>query len=182
MQSGTVALRKAYPHEQEELFLLVTQDEEWTKFNGPYFPYETPTRESFEKEEFVGFLKCERGRLITVDDKPVGSIGYYWECKETRWLEIGILIYDSTYWNKGIGRQAMELWITHLFNTQEIERVGATTWSGNPGMMACAIKTGMKLEARLRKVRYYNGSYYDSVKYGVLREEWKKLHAKVSLS
>nr|MCX4136420.1 GNAT family N-acetyltransferase [Vibrio parahaemolyticus]MCX4136492.1 GNAT family N-acetyltransferase [Vibrio parahaemolyticus]MCZ6386917.1 GNAT family N-acetyltransferase [Vibrio parahaemolyticus]MCZ6386980.1 GNAT family N-acetyltransferase [Vibrio parahaemolyticus] len=29
-------------------------------------------------------------------------------------------------------------------------------------------------EARLRKVRYYNGEYYDSVKYGVLRSEWSE--------
>jgi RimJ/RimL family protein N-acetyltransferase len=179
MTTGSVALRKAYPHEQEELFLLVTQNKEWTKFNGPYFPYEPPTRESFEKEEFAKLTKGENSLLVTVDDKPVGSVSYYWECKSTRWLEAGIAIYDSNYWNKGIGTQALELWITHLLKTQEIERVGATTWSGNPGMIACAIKAEMRLEAQLRKVRYYQGQYYDSVKFGVLREEWRLLHPEV---
>lgn len=47
-----------------------------------------------------------------------------------------------------------------------------TTWSGNPRMMALARKLGFQQEARLRKVRYYQGEYYDSVKFGVLRDEW----------
>lgn len=33
-------------------------------------------------------------------------------------------------------------------------------------------KCGMTKEAVIRKVRYLNGQYYDSVKYGVLREEF----------
>ena len=70
--------------------------------------------------------------------------------------------------------RALPQWISHLFSVLEIERVGLTTWSGNPRMMACAEKLGFQQEARLRKVRYYQGEYYDSVKYGVLRSEWDK--------
>ncbi len=29
----------------------------------------------------------------------------------------------------------------------------------------------MTLEAKIRKVRYVNGKYYDSIKLGILREE-----------
>ena len=39
-------------------------------------------------------------------------------------------------------------------------------------MMKVAEKLGMTKEAVIRKVRYYNGTYYDSIKYGVLRDEW----------
>jgi RimJ/RimL family protein N-acetyltransferase len=31
----------------------------------------------------------------------------------------------------------------------------------------------MKQEARVRQVRYYQDRYWDSVKYGILREEWQ---------
>lgn len=27
----------------------------------------------------------------------------------------------------------------------------------------------------MKKVRYYNGKYYDSMKYGILRDEWKNV-------
>lgn len=50
--------------------------------------------------------------------------------------------------------------------------MGLTTWSGNPGMMRLSEKLGMSQEARIRKVRYYKGTYYDSIKYGILRDEF----------
>jgi len=30
------------------------------------------------------------------------------------------------------------------------------------------------MEARIRKVRYYNEHYYDSIRMGLSREEWEK--------
>ena len=68
----------------------------------------------------------------------------------------------------------MRQWVSDTFNTYaEIEHVGLTTWSGNIRMMKVAERIGMQQEACIRKVRYHNGYYYDSVKYGVLREEWQ---------
>jgi len=63
-----------------------------------------------------------------------------------------------------------------LFESQVIERVVMTTWPGNPRMMAFASKLGFKQEAVLRKVRYYQGKYYGSIKYGMLKSEWQVRH------
>ena len=88
-----------------------------------------------------------------------------WIDKQTRWLEIGIVIYDSRKWSGGYGTTALQIWINHIFqNTDKLEHIGLTTWSGNPSMMRVA-----------EKVRYYNGKYYDSMKYGILRDEWKNV-------
>ncbi|AJR09007.1 N-acetyltransferase [Photobacterium gaetbulicola] len=168
-----ISLRPALLDELEQLFLLVTKDEAWTQFNGPYFPYKTPTLADFKANLFARMYEGESMQLITKGGVPVGSVSYYWECESTRWLEVGVVIYDSNYWGQGIGYLALIPWVSHLFATKEIERVGLTTWSGNPRMMICAEKLGFLQEACLRKVRYYNGEYYDSVKYGVLRSEWK---------
>lgn len=35
-------------------------------------------------------------------------------------------------------------------------------------------KLGMQIEARIRKVRYYDGHHYDSIRMGVLRERWEE--------
>ena len=70
----------------------------------------------------------------------------------------------------------MKEWFDICFKEHpEIARLGLTTWSGNYGMIKLSEKIGLKLEAKIRKVRYYNGVYYDSVKYGILREEFNKL-------
>ncbi|OOE93896.1 GNAT family N-acetyltransferase [Salinivibrio sp. AR640] len=167
-----VDIRPAKDDELESLHSLVISNNEWTKFNGPYCPYSHPSLEQFEKSSFQRLLNGSDLQVITVDDVPLGTVNCYWECEETRWLEAGIIIYDSAYWGKDVAARAIPLWVSHLFNTREIERVGMTTWSGNPRMMSLALKLGFQQEARLRKVRYYEGKYYDSVKYGMLRSEW----------
>ncbi|MCL9777179.1 GNAT family N-acetyltransferase [Vibrio methylphosphonaticus] len=172
MTKKQVKIRPAKESELEFIHSLVISNDEWTKFNGPYFSYTHPSLEQFENSSFQRLLTGLDLQLITVDDIPVGAVNCYWECEETRWLEAGIVIYDKEYWGRGIGALAIPLWVSYLFENKELERVGLTTWSGNPRMMSLALKLGFQQEAILRKVRYYNGEYYDSVKYGVLRSEW----------
>lgn len=171
-QRYAVNIRVAMPDELEHIYKLITSNDEWTRFNGPYFPYEHPTLEQFEQSTFQRLLKGNNMQLVTIDNIPVGSVNCYWECEDTRWLEAGVVIYDSKAWGKGIAARAVAKWVTYLFENYELERVGMTTWSGNPRMISLALKLGFQQEARLRKVRYYKGEYYDSVKFGVLRSEW----------
>jgi RimJ/RimL family protein N-acetyltransferase len=110
--------------------------------------------------------------IIEVDKTVIGTVSYYWEHKESLWLEVGIVIYDPSYWNGGYGTEVLKLWIDHLFSFMPLVHIGLTTWSGNQRMIRCAERLGMKLEGRLRKCRFYNGEYYDSIRMGVLREEW----------
>lgn len=153
------------------------EDKEWRKWNAPYFP--------FEHEDFSTFSERMGKRIAdgtdsmkliqTLNGEIIGTVSYYWEDKNTRWLEAGIVINNSQYWHGGYGTEALKLWIGHLFATQEIARVGITTWSGNERMMRVAEKLGLQLEGRMRKCRYYNGEYYDSIRMGILREEWDEL-------
>ncbi|TQP08500.1 GNAT family N-acetyltransferase [Vibrio cholerae] len=169
-----VDVRPAQENELERLFKLMTEHNEWTRFNAPYFPYSHPTLADFADSTFQRLLVGSDMQLVICNELPVGTVSCYWECEETRWLEAGIVIYDESYWGKGIASIALSQWISYLFKTQEIERVGMTTWSGNDRMMSLATRLGLKQEARLRKVRYYEGIYYDSVKYGVIRSEWEE--------
>ncbi|MFZ2951758.1 MAG: GNAT family protein [Streptococcus suis] len=87
---------------------------------------------------------------------------------------MGIVIYQQKYWNGGYGTRALKLWMDHIFQTNtELEHIGLTTWSDNHRMMRAAEKIGMIKEAQIRKVRYWKGHYYDSVKYGIIKEEWE---------
>ncbi|GAL25960.1 acetyltransferase [Vibrio variabilis] len=170
-----VILRQAIDADLPAIYDLMTGDENWTQLNGPYFGYERPTQAQFADNYFSRLKQGQDALVIEYLGRAIGTVSYYWEDKATRWLEVGVLVYDSTLWGRSIGKKALVSWVSHLFNTLDIARVGLTTWSGNPRMMRCAEKLGMQQEARLRKVRYYRGEYYDSVKYGVLREEWKVL-------
>ncbi|SET34665.1 Protein N-acetyltransferase, RimJ/RimL family [Salinibacillus kushneri] len=150
------------------------ENPEWKKWDAPYFnlvhiPYE---RFLERKEKWVN---QEDRWVIEVSGKVIGTVSYYWEHKASLWLEVGIGLYDSHYWSGGYGTKALRIWINHLFYTFPLVRVGFTTWSGNQRMIRVGEKLGMTLEARLRKCRYYNGNFYDSIRMGLLRDEWEEL-------
>ena len=147
-------------------------------FNGPYFTKRTEKEVDIfiekTKKELLKNILDSKSKLITKNDKIIGEVSWYWKSEETNWLEIGIVIFDEKYWNKGIGFIALKKWITYLFaSKKEIVRLGFTTWSGNIGMMKLAEKLKFKKEAQYRKARIVKGKYYDSVSYGILREEWE---------
>lgn len=149
------------------------ENPEWKKWDAPYFPHEQIPYEEFllSKDRMIG---SPSRWVIEVDGIVRGTVSYYWEHEPSKWLEMGITLNESGSWGKGIGTRALKLWINHLFTTLPLVRVGFTTWSGNERMIRVGEKLGMQMEARIRKVRYYDGVYYDSIRMGMLREEWEK--------
>lgn len=148
--------------------------------NGPYF--KKATEEAIDKQ--ITLLKKRRIRNSEDLDKRriisnnkneiIGEVSWYWKSEETLWMEIGIVIFDEKYWNKGIGYYALKLWIDQLFNEHKaIVRLGLSTWSGNEGMIKLSQKLGMKKEAEYRNARIVNGKYFDSISFGILRKEWE---------
>ncbi len=145
---------------------------EWKKWDAPYFEHKSLSYMEYVKKKNT-MINQENYWAIEVDGKIIGTVSYYWEHKPSKWLEMGIGIYDPDYWSGGYGTRALKLWIDHLFNTLPLVRVGFTTWSGNHRMIKVGEKLGMQMEARLRKCRFYNNQYYDSIRMGLLREEWE---------
>ena len=148
-------------------------DLKWMALNGPYFKDPVLTKEEFLDgwgKTIVGNLQM---RVIVHEEKIVGMATSYWEDgKLKQWLEVGIVIYNERNWGKGIGSVALKMWLKTLFSMNpELPHLSFTTWSGNPGMEKIGEKAGMQKEGVIRKVRFWQGKYYDSVKYGILREE-----------
>lgn len=148
----------------------------WRQWNGPYFQDKLPSREAFLTQ--IGpqeWLDRQRNWPILVDDAIIGNVNVHFvDAPLNRWLEVGILLYADQQWGRGIGRQALTQWLDHLWTVTDLPHIGLTTWSGNQRMMALAERCGLRLEARVPQVRYWQGRYWDSVKYGILREDWRK--------
>lgn len=153
------------------------ENPEWVKWNAPYFNDYHVFKDValFESNNIAIFLRSNTCRCILVDGQPIGMVSKTWIDETTRWLEIGIVLYDTTWWGKGIATKVLEIWVDTIFKeTKDLEHIGMTTWSGNIAMMRVAKKCGFTKEGQIRKVRYYKGVYYDSLKYGILREEWNR--------
>ena len=172
-----IKLAKATEAQLDELYYWRFEEEqqEAKKWNGPYIPEAWLSKEQHRKkwlEEDDIASGVPASLIITAGEKTIGYVGAYWIDRNTNWLETGIVIYDTDYWNGGYGSEAYRLWIGFLFEFTELYRLGMSTWSGNERMMKVAERLGMKEEARIRKARVVKGQYYDAIKMGILREEW----------
>lgn len=178
-----ISLRDMRVNDLEDYEHWLHPKHQWHKFNGPYYP-PTPseqipeiikkTRSRLENSSFPDF----RTRFTIADKKSdslIGIVTRYWISEETNWTALGIVIYDSDHWGKGIGYEALGLWCDYLLKYDpKFVRLDLRTWSGNLGMIKLAQKLGFSEEARFRKARIVEGAYYDGLGYGILREEWEK--------
>lgn len=152
----------------------------WQALDGPYYPV---SADDLERQIVKMTSWIEAGhepdplrRLAIADpgtDALLGTVSRYWISQETLWPAAGITLYDPGTWGRGIGADALRLWVDMLFREQpEIVRLDLRTWSGNTRMMGLATKLGFQLEACFRRARIVDGVYYDGLGYGILREEW----------
>jgi putative hydrolase of HD superfamily len=157
----------------------------WKELDAPYYP--GPDLDEIpdviaQKRALIarGHLPTPRNSLIIAardTEALIGSVSRYWQSQETRWLSVGIVIFDPAHWRRGVGYEALGLWSDHIFHTMpELVRLDLRTWSGNTGMMRLAEKLGYREEARFRKARIVADEYYDAMGYGVLREEWEQCY------
>lgn len=182
--SRNLTLRELKLKDLEDYYHWNLPCREFHKFNGPYFKKYTED----ELAERISGLRSkllngetnvlERKKMIVDSDtdKILGEVNWYWKSEETLWLEIGIVVFNEDYWGKNIGYHAMKAWISEIFSSNaELVRLGLTTWSGNTRMMKLAEKLGFKCEAVYRKARIVENQHYDSISYGLLREEWEEM-------
>lgn len=141
--------------------------------NGPYFQDPVLDWDDFFEEVGKKIVNHPMVRVIMKADRVIGLVTGYWEDGSLKqWLDMGILLYDANLWGQGIGSYVLRQWIDELFNLfPYLPHLSFTTWSGNEGMQRIGEKCHMQKEGVIRKVRYWEGNYYDSVKYGILREE-----------
>lgn len=154
----------------------------WMDLDGPYYAKPNPEelgealgnlKEMIETESWMDPLRS----AVVADLKTnrlLGTVGWYWQSEETNWKSIGLVLYEEGNWGKGIGYQALELWIDYLFQADpQLVRLDLRTWSGNKGMIRLGEKLGFLMEARFRKARIVKGQYFDGIGMGILREEWE---------
>ncbi|WP_053227937.1 GNAT family N-acetyltransferase [Spirochaeta cellobiosiphila] len=162
---------------------LIQPDKEYHKFNGPYYKNKTEEEIDVYIQEIRNNLsenklpqKFKKQIVDSTNENLVGEVNWYWKSEETNWLEVGIVIFNDKYWGKGIGSIILPEWINQVFDMfPEIIRIGLTTWSGNLRMMKLAEKLGLIKEAEFKKARIVDNNYYDSISYGILKENWLQI-------
>jgi diamine N-acetyltransferase len=87
--------------------------------------------------------------------------------------EVGIMIGDKEYWNRGFGREVMKLMLRHGFNTLNLHRIWLRVFEHNLRGIKAYEHAGFIHEGRLRQDAFRNGKYCDLLVMSVLRTEWQ---------
>jgi diamine N-acetyltransferase len=103
----------------------------------------------------------------------IGNMGIFDIDKIAHSAELGIMIGNKAYWNKGFGTRAIQLMLKHCFETMNLHRVFLRVHQTNPRAIRCYEKVGFIHEGRLREAIFQDGGYHDLLMMGVLRDEWK---------
>lgn len=83
-----------------------------------------------------------RFAIETSEGKHIGNCMFY-DMQEFRGeTEIGILIGDRIYWDKGYGKEAVDSLLAVVFNNSSIQRVILKTLSDNIRAQRCFLKCG----------------------------------------
>ena len=91
--------------------------------------YPAPTRRSFAVE--------------TLDGKHIGNCVYYNVDEEKGEAELGIMIGNRDYWNKGYGTDAITTLVNHIFQQTNLSRMYLKTLDSNIRAQKCFQKCNL---------------------------------------
>ncbi len=105
------------------------------------------------------------------DDKLIGIVSlrvHSWTHSDA-WL--GIMVGERDYWGKGYGTDAVRLILHFGFVELNLRRISLAVHSYNERAVKSYEKVGFKLEGRMRGEGWRDGTHYDGLYMGILREE-----------
>ncbi|MEU9893372.1 GNAT family protein [Streptomyces phaeochromogenes] len=107
----------------------------------------------------------------THDGTTVGTVNYRQQGPVGNYA-IGGAIGDPELWQRGLGAEAFDLLIDHLFHARNAHRMQFTTALYNKGVLRMVTRAGFVLEGILRDHHYLDGTYHHAAIWSLLRYEY----------
>ncbi len=170
--SSDVSLRPLKPGDLQALWAARMQSDE---------PWADPSDEGRRKlrDRIANSGRVTHGELllgIAMDGRLAGEI----QARQPDMglppgvFEIGIEVFDPTERGTGIGRKALGLFVTHLFDQEHAHRVQLTTDVDNVAMRRVAEHLGFRLEGTLRGFMPTKTEPRDYLMYGMTKGDFEK--------
>jgi len=113
-------------------------------------------------------LTRHRFAIDTLDGKHIGNCVYY-DINETKGeAELGIMIGNRDYWDKGYGADAATTLVSHIFHQTNLKRIYLKTLDSNTRAQKCFKKCGFTPYGHLNK------DGYSFVLMELHRNQWEK--------
>ena len=112
---------------------------------------------------------------MDLGDEPqlIGTVALRDLHPESRRGEIGIMIGEREYWDRGYGTDVVRTICRLGFEDLDLHRIDLTTAAHNPRARRVYEKVGFAVEGRKREHRYVAGRYHDTLVMGLLRRDFE---------
>ena len=183
LATGTHTLLRDTLAEDVEAYVRWQSSGEWRDYDAPWETLDevlTKEQENEYRERFLANREKtlpnprQRATVATLDNIPLGWVNYYKTERFPNIGYVGIDICEDEYLNKGLGTEALHLWVNYLFENTTFHKIGLNTWSFNPRVIHVAEKLGFTYEGRQRELIEWQGYMLDLMHFGILRSEWEK--------
>ena len=114
----------------------------------------------------------QRFAIETESGEHIGNCTYY-AIDETKGdAELGIMIGNRDYWDKGYGAEAVTILVDHIFRNTKLKRIYLKTLNSNARAQKCFKKSGFTPYGRMDK------NSHSFLLMEVTRAQWQKKTAK----
>ena len=147
-----------------------TKGQEWTKWDAPWEEMSDIFAQNFI-QRLSNQLSKEPQEIrtrfeIEVNSTHIGWVSSYLIERNPSFLAVGISIPEENYWAKGIGKEALQLWVGYIFENYGVENIYCETWSGNERMVRLARSIGFEIIEN-DKILEFNGMQYNKLKFRI---------------
>lgn len=106
--------------------------------------------------------------IETLEGKHIGNCTCYDIDGKKREAQLGIMIGDRDYWDKGYGGDVIDTLIDHIFNTSTLNRLYLKTLDWNERAQRCFLKCGFADCGQLKR------DGHNFILMELKREQWEK--------
>ena len=172
IQTPRLLLRRYKLTDANDVFAYA-QDPEWARFlpDVPQ-PYERRHADEFVASHVLKDWRTGHTWALEHEGRVVGGLGLRPAHRHAR-AELGYSL-ARWLWGRGLMTETVSAVIDEAFRKLPIRKITARAIAANVGSTRVMGKVGMQFEAVLRQHWVYHGQIFDSVHYGLLREEWER--------
>lgn len=113
------------------------------------------------------------GVCLKNTDTIIGFMGFYRVQPENYRTEIGYMILPE-YDGKGFVTEAVKTMLDYAFNSGGFHSIDAVIDPDNLGSEKVLLKNGFRKEAHFIEDEFFEGKFWDSIHYGILKREFIK--------
>jgi len=120
---------------------------------------------------YPSFIR-HRFAIETLDGEHIGNCTYYDISEKRGEAELGIIIGNRHYWDKGYGVDAVNNLVNHIFRRTKLNRIYLKTLVSNTRAQKCFAKCGFTPYAKMKR------DSYNFVLMELHRQQWQEQELK----